>query len=122
MTGRTIGVIFLLLSLSLLAWDAFAYIIVEAWSFQTIDGLWRALNAQSRDLIEQLFKAHISPSLWDYSFGWVMAQPAMAVFFVIGVLCLMLFRPKDPIEEYRRRIHKGAGGWESRRHKRLFGL
>jgi hypothetical protein len=99
--GRFLGWILLLAGLFVLVRDLMARgggFDLFAWSEPRLSApvvlgeLWYAVHPASLQLLQPAIQRHIDPALWDWVVQPILLCWAWAVFVVLGVLLLMLFR------------------------------
>jgi len=94
--GRSIGWVFLFCALVLLGWDAVSSLSSESWGFAILGQRWyeidQALGSFTLNTLQAGIERNISVDLWDNIFAPALQWPAVAVFFVPGLVLVLLFR------------------------------
>ena len=94
--GRVIGWILLFCTLVLLGWDAVSSLSSGTWGFAVLGQRWyeidQALGSFTLNTLQAGIERNVSVDLWDNVFGPVLLWPAVAVFFVPGLILVLLCR------------------------------
>jgi len=94
--GRLIGWFLLFCAVVLLGWDAVASLSSGTWGFAVLGQRWyeldQALGTFTLNTLQAGIERNVSVSLWDNVFSPALLWPAAAVFFLPGVVFLLLFR------------------------------
>ena len=86
--GRLVGWIFILGALAVVAMDMLDD---EGFEMSTVGGVWRSVHFDSMVGL-QFFLNDVAPWLWDPAIVTVLLWPAVAVFGVLGLAFVILFR------------------------------
>lgn len=91
---RGIGYLFILAAIGIAIWEAvdyFASDTAEALSLTPLGQLWCQIHCTSLQEFQPAVERHLSAGLWQsFIQPWILEPPALAVFFAIGVLILVL--------------------------------
>ncbi|GAB4353962.1 MAG: hypothetical protein Kow00114_03480 [Kiloniellaceae bacterium] len=94
--GRVIGWFLLFCTLVLLGWDAVSSLSAGHWGFAVLGQRWyeidQALGGASLNTLQAGIERNISVDLWDNVVAPVLLWPAVAVFFVPGLVLALLCR------------------------------
>jgi hypothetical protein len=101
--GRVIGWVLLLAGLVVLARDAIGWIDTHVFSPIALGQLWFDLSPGSLNFVQAVIQRYIHPAVWDPAITSVLFLWAWAVFVVLGVVLLALFRRRNGRWRRRRR-------------------
>jgi hypothetical protein len=101
--GRVIGWVLLLAGLVVLARDAIGWIDTHVFAPIALGQLWFDLSPGSLNLVQAVIQRYIHPAVWDPAITSVLFLWAWAVFVVLGVVLLALFRRRNGRWRRRRR-------------------
>jgi hypothetical protein len=101
--GRVIGWVLLLAGLVVLARDVIGWIDTRVFAPIVLGQLWFDLSPGSLNLLQAVIQRYIHPALWDPVITSVLFLWAWAVFVVLGVVLLALFRRRNGRWRRRRR-------------------
>jgi hypothetical protein len=94
--GRFIGWVLLFCALVLLGWDAVSALSSGSWSFAVLGQRWyeldQALGTATLNTLQAGIERNVSVDLWDNVFSPALLWPAVAVFFLPGLVLVLLFR------------------------------
>lgn len=94
--GRVLGWILLFCTLVLLGWDAVSSLSSGSWGFAVLGQRWfeidQAFGSATLNTLQAGIERNISVDLWDNVFAPVLLWPAVLVFFVPGLVLVLLFR------------------------------
>jgi len=93
--GRVIGWVLLLAGLVVLARDLIGWIDTRVFAPIVLGQLWFDLSAGSLNLVQAVVQRYLHPALWDPVITSVLFLWAWAVFVVLGVVFLVLFRRRN---------------------------
>ncbi|WP_085125101.1 hypothetical protein [Tistlia consotensis] len=91
MLARLLGYLFLFAAIASLAFDLLAWSTRGSFRLSEVGDLWAKIDRPSLNLVQAVIERHIWPPLWDGLF-WVLLQPALVVFLVLGLVFLLLGR------------------------------
>jgi hypothetical protein len=102
--GRVLGWFLLFCTLVLLGWDAVSSLSAGTWGFAVLGQRWfeidQALGTATLNTLQAGIERNVSVGLWDNVFAPMLLWPAVAVFFVPGLVMVLLFRrwgaPRSP--------------------------
>ena len=87
--ARLFGYLFLFAAIAALAFDLLAWSTTGSFGLSDVGSLWARIDRPSLNLVQAVLERHVWPPLWDGLF-WVLLQPALLVFAVLGALLLLL--------------------------------
>jgi hypothetical protein len=98
---RLVGLLLLAGGFVFMVYDGARFVADNTLRFTRFGQFWNDVNQSS----QQAFHARIesfSPWLWDNVVRVILDQPAFAVMAVLGILLMLLFRPRKPLIGYSR--------------------
>ncbi|WP_407177600.1 hypothetical protein [Bradyrhizobium sp. STM 3562] len=98
---RLIGLLLLACGFVFLVYDGARWVADQSLRFTQFGQFWNDINQSS----QQAFRAWVeskAPWLWTSVVKLVLDQPVFAVLGVLGILLLLLFRPRKPLIGYAR--------------------
>lgn len=84
-----------------MVYDGARFVADSTLRFTRFGQFWNDIN-QSSQLAFHTWVAGKSPWLWNTVFRVILDQPAFAVMGVLGILLMLLFRPRKPLIGYSR--------------------
>lgn len=98
---RLVGLLLLAGGFVFMVYDGARWVADQTLRFTRFGELWNNFHQSS----QQTFQAWVeskSPWLWTSVIKVVLNQPAFAVLGVVGILLMLLFRPRKPLIGYSR--------------------
>ena len=98
---RLIGLLLLAGGFVFMVYDGARYVADQTLRFTRFGQFWNDINQAS----QQAFRTWVeskAPWLWSSVVRLVLDQPAFAVLGVLGILLMLLFRPRKPLIGYGR--------------------
>ena len=98
---RLIGLLLLACGFIFMVYDGARFVADQTLRFTRFGQFWNEIHQSS----QQSFHAWIddkAPFLWDSVIKVILDQPVAAVFGVVGILLMLLFRPRKPLIGYTR--------------------
>lgn len=95
MVGRFLGWIFVGLALMCLGADAMAMLERGSIGLLSLGELWAALDLNSLTQAGDAIATHTLPEIWNPGITTLLQVPGLALFGVIGLLLLVLFRKRE---------------------------
>ncbi len=99
---RFIGLLSLAAGFILVIYDGTKSIAGNFISITNVRTLWETINAASLQNLRPLIESHIAPWAWDPVFTGFLTAPSSAVFFVLGIIFILLGRKRRPLIGYAR--------------------
>jgi hypothetical protein len=98
---RLIGLLLLAGGFIFLVYDGARSIADQAVRLTKLGEFWNDIHQASQQAVRTQLEAS-APWLWDHVVKLILNQPASAVLAVVGVLLMVLFRPRRPLIGYSR--------------------
>ncbi|MFA5121762.1 hypothetical protein [Zavarzinia sp.] len=95
MVGRFLGWIFIGLALMCLGADGMAMLERGAFGLLSLGELWNALDRDSLVAAGDAVSGYILPEIWNPGITTALQVPGLALFGVIGLILLLLFRKRE---------------------------
>ncbi len=98
---RLVGLLLLAGGFIFMVYDGARFVADNTLRFTRFGQFWNDIHQSS----QQAFKAWVeglSPWLWSNVVRVILDQPVFAVMAVLGILLMLLFRPKKPLIGYSR--------------------
>ena len=98
---RLVGLLLLAGGFIFMVYDGARYVADNTLRFTRFGEFWNDIHQTS----QQAFRASVegfSPWLWNNVARVILDQPVFAVMAVLGILLMLLFRPKKPLIGYSR--------------------
>src|ERR1700712_1683237 len=98
---RLIGLLFLAGGFIFMVYDGARFVADQNLRFTRFGQFWNDIHQSSQLAFRTRVEA-IAPWLWDSVVKLILDQPVFAVLGVIGILLMILFRPRKPLIGYSR--------------------
>jgi hypothetical protein len=98
---RLVGLLLLASGFVFMVYDGARWIADQNLRFTQFGEFWNDINQSSQQAFRTWVEAH-APWLWDSVVRLLLDQPVFAVMGVLGVLLMILFRPRKPLIGYSR--------------------
>ncbi|CAL80724.1 conserved hypothetical protein; putative signal peptide [Bradyrhizobium sp. ORS 278] len=98
---RLVGLLLLAGSFIFLVYDGARWVADQTLQFTRFGQLWNDVHQSSQAAFKAWVEAK-APFLWDWIARAFLDQPVFAVLGVIGILLMLLFRPRRPLIGYGR--------------------
>jgi hypothetical protein len=98
---RLVGLLLLAGGFVFMVYDGARYVADNTLRFTRFGQFWNDIHQSS----QQAFRAWVeglSPWLWNHVVRLILDQPVFAVMAVLGIVLMLLFRPKKPLIGYSR--------------------
>ncbi|MFT6558965.1 MAG: hypothetical protein ACJAYR_002843 [Sneathiella sp.] len=93
--GRVIAWILVIIGLLLGGGELVSSLQAGEWAPQLLGQLWFEFDSESLNLTQAIVQRYLHPFLWDPIIITLLLWPAWIVFFVPGILLLILFRKRE---------------------------
>jgi hypothetical protein len=98
---RLVGLLLLAGGFIFMVYDGARFVADNALRFTRFGQFWNDVHQSSQQAF-RVWVDGISPWLWNSVFRILLDQPAFAVMGVVGILLMLLFRPRKPLIGYSR--------------------
>jgi hypothetical protein len=98
---RLVGLLLLAGGFVFMVYDGARWIADQSLHFTKFGDFWNDVNQSSQQLLHSWVDGH-APWLWNDAIRVVLDQPVFAVMGVLGILLMILFRPRRPLIGYSR--------------------
>ena len=98
---RLVGLLLLAAGFIFMVYDGARFVADNTLRFTRFGQFWNDVH-QSSQLTFRTWVEGISPWAWNNVVRVVLDQPVFAVMAVVGILLMLLFRPKKPLIGYSR--------------------
>jgi hypothetical protein len=98
---RLIGLLLLAFGFIFLVYDGARSIADQTLRLTRLGDFWNDINQASQQAVRAMVEG-VSPWLWNGAAKLVLNQPAWAVLGVLGLLLMLVFRPKQRLIGYGR--------------------
>jgi uncharacterized membrane protein YdfJ with MMPL/SSD domain len=98
---RLVGLLLLAGGFIFMVYDGARWVADQALRFTRFGELWNDIHQSSQQAV-RLWVEGISPWFWTHVVRVVLDQPVFAVMGVLGILLMLLFRPRKPLIGYSR--------------------
>ncbi|GLH82297.1 hypothetical protein SSBR45G_72060 [Bradyrhizobium sp. SSBR45G] len=98
---RLVGLLLLAGSFIFLVYDGARWVADQALQFTRFGQLWNDVHQASQAAFKAWVEAK-APFLWDWIVRGFLDQPVFAVLGALGILLMLLFRPRKPLIGYGR--------------------
>ena len=98
---RLVGLLLLACGFIFMIYDGARWVADQTLQFTRFGQFWNDIHQSS----QQAFRAWLdgtAPWLWDGVVNVILDQPVFAVLGVLGILLMLLFRPRKPLIGYSR--------------------
>jgi hypothetical protein len=99
---RFVGLLLLALAFIFVVYDGIRSISDGGLLFTKASDVWVVVHDRSLQASQAYVEQHANPDVWTLGVAPVLAQPASAVFGVLGVVLIVLGRKKKPLIGYAR--------------------
>ena len=98
---RLVGLLLLAGGFIFMVYDGARWVADQTLRFTRFGEVWNDVHQSSQKAF-QIWVESISPWLWTAIVKFVLDQPVFAVMGVLGILLMLLFRPRKPLIGYSR--------------------
>ena len=98
---RFVGLLLLAGGFIFLVYDGARFVADNTLRFTRFGQFWNDIHQSSQQAF-RVWVEGLSPWLWSNVFRVILDQPVFAVMAVLGILLMLLFRPKKPLIGYSR--------------------
>ena len=98
---RIVGLLLLAGGFIFMVYDGARFVADQTLRFTRFTELWNNIHQSSQQSFRVWMEA-TAPWLWTHLVKVVLDQPAFAVLGVVGILLMLLFRPRKPLIGYSR--------------------
>src|ERR1700753_3608912 len=98
---RLVGLLLLAGGFVFMVYDGARWIADQSLRFTPVGEVWNDINAASQQSFHSWVESH-APWLWASVIRVLLDQPVFAVMGVLGILLMILFRPRRPLIGYSR--------------------
>ena len=98
---RLVGLLLLAGAFVFLVYDGARSIADQALRLTPLGEFWNDIHQASQQAVRTQMETS-APWLWDHVVKVLLNQPAFAVLAVVGILLMLLFRPRRPLIGYSR--------------------
>ena len=98
---RLVGLLLLAGGFIFMVYDGARWVADQTLRFTRFGELWNDVHQTSQQAF-RLWVEGISPWLWTHVARVVLDQPVFAIMGVLGILLMLLFRPRKPLIGYSR--------------------
>ena len=98
---RLIGLLLLAGGFIFMVYDGARYVADQTLRFTQFGQFWNDIHQSSQRAFQAWVEGH-APWLWTSVFKVLLEQPVFAVLGVVGILLMILFRPRSPLIGYSR--------------------
>jgi hypothetical protein len=98
---RLVGLLLLAGGFLMMVYDGARWVADQTLQFTRLGQFWNDLHQSS----QQVFKAWVeatAPWLWTSVVKTILDQPVFAILGILGILLMLLFRPRKPLIGYSR--------------------
>jgi hypothetical protein len=98
---RLVGLLLLVGGFLFLVYDGARFVADSAVRFTRFEEFWNNIHQSSQQAFRAWVEGH-APWLWSSVVKIILDQPVFAVLGVLGILLMLLFRPRKPLIGYSR--------------------
>jgi len=98
---RLVGLLLLAGGFIFVVYDGARWVADQNLRFTRFGQFWNDINQSSQQAFRAWIESHI-PGLWNSVIKVILDQPVFAVLGVVGILLMILFRPRKPLIGYSR--------------------
>ena len=98
---RLVGLLLLAAGFIFMVYDGARFVADNTLRFTRFGQFWNDVHQSSQQAF-RIWVEGISPWLWNNVARVILDQPVFAVMAVLGILLMLLFRPKKPLIGYSR--------------------
>ena len=84
-----------------MVYDGARWVADQTLRFTRFGQFWNDINQSSQQAFHAWIESHV-PWLWNSVVKVILAQPVFAVLGVVGIVLMILFRPRKPLIGYSR--------------------
>jgi hypothetical protein len=98
---RLVGLLLLAGGFIFMVYDGARYVADNTLRFTRFGQFWNDVHQSSQQAF-RIWVEGLSPWLWNNVARFILDQPVFAVMAVLGIVLMLLFRPKKPLIGYSR--------------------
>ena len=98
---RLVGLLLLAGGFVFMVYDGARWVAEQTLRFTRFGEFWNDIHQSSQQAFRTWVESH-APWLWSSIVRFVLDQPVFAVMGVLGILLMLLFRPRKPLIGYSR--------------------
>src|ERR1700759_5237449 len=98
---RLVGLLLLAGGFVFMVYDGARWVADQTLQFTRFGQFWNDVHQSSQQAFRTMVE-HIAPCLWTGVVKVILDQPVFAVMGVLGILLMLLFRPRKPLIGYSR--------------------
>ncbi len=98
---RLVGLLLLAGGFVFMVYDGARWVANQSLHFTQFGQFWNDIHQSSQQAFRSWVEGH-APWLWDSFIRVVLDQPVFAVMGVLGILLMLVFRPRKPLIGYSR--------------------
>jgi hypothetical protein len=98
---RLVGLLLLAGGFVFMVYDGARWVADQTLRFTRFGQFWNDVHQSSQQAFQSWVQAH-APWLWNSVIKIILEQPVFAVMGVLGILLMLLFRPRKPLIGYSR--------------------
>ena len=98
---RLVGLLLLAGGFIFMVYDGARFVADQTLRFTRFGQFWNDIHQSSQRAFQAWVEGH-APWLWNSVFKVLLEQPVFAVLGVVGILLMILFRPRKPLIGYSR--------------------
>ena len=98
---RLVGLLLLAGGFVFMVYDGARWVANQSLHFTQFSQFWNDIHQSSQQAFRSWVEGH-APWLWDSFIRVVLDQPVFAVMGVLGILLMLVFRPRKPLIGYSR--------------------
>jgi hypothetical protein len=98
---RLIGLLFLAVGFIFMVYDGAGFVANQTLRFTPFGQFWNDIHQSSQQAF-RIWVERVAPWLWNSIVKVLLDQPVFVVLGVLGILLMILFRPRKPLIGYSR--------------------
>ena len=98
---RLVGLLLLAGGFIFMVYDGARWVADQTLRFTRFDDFWNNIHQSSLQALRIWMEAN-APWVWTHVVKLILSQPVFAVMGVLGILLMLLFRPRKPLIGYSR--------------------
>ena len=98
---RLVGLLLLAAGFVFMVYDGARWVADQTLRFTRFGQFWNDIHQSSQQTFRAWVEGH-APWLWDSVIKVILDQPVFAVMGVLGILLMLVFRPRKPLIGYSR--------------------
>jgi hypothetical protein len=98
---RLVGLLLLACGFIFMVYDGARWVADQSLSFTRFGQFWNDINQSSQAMFRTWVEG-VAPWLWTNVVRVILDQPVFAVLGLLGILLMLLFRPRKPLIGYSR--------------------